>query len=342
MRIKVARIIPMTEVSSQFYSPERDGVTFSILNTFRQCREKARLVLNGWTSSQSSLGTVFGTLVHGVNQYIYDDVRRRRIRSLPSKEYIHKACRVIETQWKKENPKADADSLQYLEFSMILLEAIMPVYFRYWKRDFDLVWKQVETEFKWPYTVRMPDGRIKKTFLRGKIDGSFGQKKRRATLFETKTKSRLGEHGESNLADILPHELQVNIYLLYLMWLTRKVPAGVLYNIVRRPGLRQKKKESVFSYAQRVAADIEKRPEYYFIRMQMIVSKKDLDKQEGEIQDLISDFILWWNGHAGHYKNSDQCENKFGVCGFLPICARGDYTGFYRREKVFRELTDEL
>src|SRR3990167_775279 len=316
MKIKASRVISMREVPARFYDPQRDGVTFTLLTTFKQCREKARLVLNGWTSRGSSLGLVFGGLAHGVNQLIYEDVKAGRLTELPSEKYIRKACQKVEERWKEENPRADAESLKYLEFSMILLEATMPTYFRYWKKDFKLLWERVETEFKIPVTVDHPTGgKAMETFIRGKIDGSFGRKsKARPWLFETKTKSRLGEHGESNLAEILPHELQINIYLLYLWWVGQKLPEGVLYNIIRRPGMKQKKTESILAYAKRVANDVQRRPEYYFVRMQMTVSKKDLEKQEMELRDLVADFLLWWSGLAGHYKNSDACENKYGTC----------------------------
>jgi hypothetical protein len=348
MRVKVGKapkIIPMKEVPARFYDPERDGVTFSLLTTWKNCRERARLFLNGWASKRNSLGMVFGGLTHGINQRMYEDVKAGKLTELPSEQYIKKLCREVEAIWKEENPRADAESMQYLEFSMILIEALMPLYFKYWKKDFALLWQRVEAEFKVPIEIEHPyrAGRILRTFIRGKMDGSYRRTaKARPWLFETKTKSNLGERGEGELADILPHELQANIYLIHLWWMEKVLPEGLLYNIIRRPGLRQKKKESVVKFARRVAEDVRRRPEYYFVRMQMRVEKKDLERNELELRDMVSDFLMWWNGLAGHYKNSDACQNKYGTCAMLPICSRGDYSGFYKREKVFRELADEL
>jgi hypothetical protein len=343
VKIKALRIIPMKEVPARFYDPERDGVTFSLLTTWKNCRERARLFLNGWTSKKNSLGLVFGGLVHGITQRMYEAVRDGELTELPSEKFIKKVCKEVEEIWKRENPRADGESLQYLEYSMILLEALMPEYFKYWKRDFSLLWSEVEKTFKNAISIEHPNGRVMKTFIRGKMDGAYRRKpKARPWLLETKSKSNLGERGESDIADILPHELQVNIYLLNLLWIGKVLPDGLLYNIIRRPGLRQKKSESIIKFARRVAEDVRKRPEWYFVRIQMSVSKRDLDKNELELRDMVSDFLLWWNGLAGHYKNSDACQNKYGVCAMLPICARGDYSGFYKRETVFRELADEL
>jgi hypothetical protein len=345
MKVKAQKIIPMKEVPARFYDPERDGVTFSLLTSWKNCRERSRLFLNGWTSKRNSLGTVFGSLAHGILQRMYEDVRDRQLTELPSEDYIKGTCRKVEGLWKKENPRADAESMQYLEFSMILLEALMPLYFKYWKKDFQLKWDRVESEFKFKFKVDHPQhpGRSLRTFVRGKMDGSFFKASgSRPWLLETKTKAYLGEKGEGELADILPHELQSNIYLLALLWLGKVLPSGLLYNIIRRPALRQKKNESVVKFARRVAEDVKRRPEYYFVRIQMSVGRKDLERNDLELRDMVSDFLLWWNGLAGHYKNSDACQNKYGTCAMLPICARGDYSGFYRREKVFRELADEL
>lgn len=346
MKVKVTKptkIVPMNEVAAPFYSPERDGVTFTLLTTFKGCKEKARLVLKGWTSRRSSLGQVFGGLTHGVNQRIYQDVRDGKLNELPSVGYITTVCREVEGIWKVENPRADTETLAHLEYSMILLEALMPMYFKYWKKDFKLFWERVEAEFKWPVVIEHPTAKATKTFIRGKIDGSFGQKKGGPPwLFETKTRAYLGERGESDLADVLPHELQVNIYLLYLRWVDKRMPGGLLYNIIRRPGLSRKKQESQLEFAKRLAADIFKRPEFYFIRMRMDVSAQDLDVNEMELHDLASDFLMWWNGLAGHYKNSDHCITKYGTCGFLGVCARKDFTGLYKRKTVFRELADQL
>ena len=348
MKVKIVggrKVIPMKEVPVAFYNPERDGVTFSLLTTFKNCREKARLFLNGWTGKQNSLGTIFGGLVHGVNERMYLHVQKNKFKSFPGPEYIKDVCREVEALWKKENPRADAESLKHLEFSMILLEGLMPWYFKYWKKDFQFVWDRVEHTFKMPFKVDHPfrPGTSMKTFVRGKMDGSFRRKLgARPWLFETKTKAQLSEQNESDLADILSHELQANIYLLYLRWVEKVLPEGLLYNIIRRPALRQKKKETVAQFAKRVAIDVRRRPEHYFVRMQMSVERKDLERNEGELHDLVSDFLFWWNGIGGHYKNSDHCQNKYGRCHNLPICSRGDYSGFYKRTTVFRELADEL
>jgi hypothetical protein len=289
------------------------------------------------------MGIVFGAISHSLFQKVYEDVRAKILTGPPSEDYIRTHIKNIEMQWRKDNPKADDETLEKLEITCIIAEAVLPAYFRFWEKDFKVKWNQPEKEFMHPYTVEHLFTRKKiKTFLRGKIDASFREgKSNRPNLFETKTKSRIGESGESNLTDILPHEMQVGLYLQMIEIIYKQVPESLLYNIVRRPGVKPKKNESLQKFAQRIAADVKKRPDYYFLRLRMTVTSQDLFRRKQELDDTIAEFIMWWRGEIGHYKNSDYCENKYGACGYLPICGRGDFSRHYRKQEILTQ-TEEV
>lgn len=332
------------KLDPKFYDPERDGVTYSVLETFRACREKARLGLRGLTSARVSSSMVFGTIAHATLQTVYDDLRHRRLKpGTPPPAYVKKVLEGTETAWKRENPRANAETVQSLEFSMSLAEAVMPKYFDYWKDDFTLVqWLEIEKEFRIPVAIDVPGFRMVKTFVRGKMDGNFLMGKSIGGLFplwllETKTKAHISEE---TLADLLPHELQVGIYIWAMSHLHKRLPTGVRYNLIRRPGLRQKQSENIQQFAQRCADDVRARPDWYFVRLDMNINQRDQDKFKGEFDDLLEDFLGWWYGQRGHYKNSGQCENKYGTCHFLPVCGRKDYIGLYKRDTVFKELEE--
>jgi hypothetical protein len=322
------------------YDPERDGVTYSLLTAFKNCRELSRLGLNGWTAIQPSFPLIFGEVVHEVFHRVYLDAQVRRLKKPPSEDQIVKHLTGIAQEWRKENPMASAMAMQFLEQTETLAAAILPIYFRHWRDDFiQMQWmdKGLEHEFKIPIEGHV--GRTPwKTFLRGKMDGVFFKADSdRPWLFETKTKGRIEEGA---LVDVMPFELQVNTYLIALNKMTGKTPAGVKYNILRRPQLRQKQAESLPQFGDRIVRDIHDRPDFYFIRMDMTVDMRDLDRAEQELMDLVGDFLMWWRGQAGHYKNSAHCENKYGTCHMLPICSRRDTTGFYQRDKIFQELNE--
>jgi len=340
----MAKIIPLLPVDVKRYDPTVDGVTFSLLQKFKNCREAARLYLKGWKSKNTGMGRVFGTITHSLIQKVYEDIRAGKLTSAPSEAYCKKHIARIDAQWRADNPKADATSLERLEVTCILAEAVLPAYFKYWEKDYRVKWEKPETVFKHKFVVEHRHSKERmKTFLRGKMDASFfNEGKSRPWLLETKTKSRIGEEGESNLTDILPHEMQVGIYLMILSILHGgKTPGGLLYNIVRRPTSKPKKNESFKTFAHRIAADVRKRPDYYFLRLRMTVDKEDLYRRKQELEDVVSDFLMWWKGDVGHYKNSDYCENKYGACEYLPICGRGDRSKHYRTPQIFSELEEQ-
>lgn len=323
----------------KFYDPARDGVTSSLLGTFLDCREKCRLHLQGWSSRHSSMAVTYGNITHFIIQHVMDDVRTGKLTALPGPKYLKRLSDKVEAIWKEENPRPDDESLQHFELTMLLVEALMPIYFKHWYGDDfkHIQWEALETEFRVPFTVRSRAGLQLATFLRGKMDGTFREHgKKSIRLFETKTKARIEEQ---NISDIMPFERQVNLYMCGI----RKrgdTPSGVMYNIIRRPALRQKKSETLEQFSARIIEDVKANLDWYFIRMQMDVDEQDLNRAEEELNDLVADFILWWNGELGHYKNTNHCENKYGTCQFLPVCSGRNYATLYRRTKPFSELEE--
>lgn len=316
------------------YDLKRDGVSFSLLQAWQNCRERARLKMLRWTPKRKGVGQIFGTICHGVMERVYGDTA---LEGLPTAAYIKKAVRTVDKTWRKENPRADAETLSKLEMMCLLAEQVMSVYFQFHHADFTAIkWTKLEEWFEMP---------LGNSYLKGQIDGRFkptlGKKKRR-WVFESKTKSRIGEQGESNLVDILPFELQANLYIRASEYLDGDQPGGLLYNIIRRPGLEQKKSETIQQFAKRLGDDIRKRPAYYFIRLRLSLDPNDIQRNVQRQDALMKDFEAWVRGDVGHYPNSDQCEHKHGTCEFIAICARNDYTGFYQRPRSGRKGTPEL
>ena len=335
-KLKLVQSNPLG-ISKDRYDVEKDGVNASLLGRWLSCREYARLYLLGWTPKRISAGRVFGSICHDVLDAIYSRIQNGDLDRLPTSDEIRKEIAKFEKKFKKQNPRADDTTLQTLEMNIILAEAVMPVYFKFWHQDVaKMDWMSLEHKFKSP---------IARTHLVGRMDGVFrnlkGKTKKALWLFETKTKSRMGEHGESSLVDILPHELQVNLYMGAIAVMYKETPSGLVYNIIRRPGFKLKKNEGPKAYAERVAKDVSKRPEYYFVRMRMTVEPEDLRRMQQEHEALVADFTQWATGRGYHYRNSGHCENKYGTCEMLSICGRGDYHGFYQRPPRIRKADEE-
>jgi len=313
---------------SKFYNLEKDGVTQGCLSTFQACREKARLYLDGWSAKVESSALVYGTIGHAVLEDIYS----QKLGRIPTKQDVIKSVRKIEKVWWKEHKSPDPRTAQDLELALLVAEATLPDYFNFWKKDFSrLKWVMVEGSFNEP--IKLDDGTV--VPVRGKIDGAF--KSPNLWLFETKFKSMINE---DDLVDTLPLDKQINVYLWALARKFKTTPAGVLYNIVRRTSLRQSKGESLLQFSKRIAEDIKARPTFYFIRLEISISKKEIETFEQELKGMVQDFADWTRGKVPHYKCSEMCVTKYGKCNYLPICSSGSTAGFTKREKVFRELED--
>lgn len=337
------KILPIVKsrVNHLSYDPEVDGVTNSLLANWGGCRERARLSLKGYVKRGASFALTYGDLTHWLLQHVYEDHRAGKLpltNGSLSPVYVKNKIATLDRIWREENPTVSPETQQQAELTMMLNKSAMPLYFEHWKRDFtEIEWVGLESEFKIPFEVTR-NGITYKTFLRGKRDGVFRRGKR-LRLFETKTKSRIDE---GTLVDILPFESQVNFYLIAMWEETGEVPGGVLYNIVRRPALRQKKNESITQFAARLVDDIQSRPLWYYLRQNMVVDAKELDRYRGELEDRVWEFMHWWRGEASHWRESSQCENKYGVCPYLSVCSRGDYAALTMKTKIFTELGDDL
>lgn len=354
LKVKKKKVIRLTPVpfrlkdhkgEKSFYDPARDGVTFGLLSSFLTCREKTRLFLKGWSGAYSTFALVFGSITHALLRRAYHDFHTKKTKKVPDKKYIHRVLDEIHATWKQENPRPHIKAIEIFEEAMMKAAAVMPYYFVYWaKDDFSVMrWMEIEEAFRLPWTVTTKKGVVLSTFLRGRIDAAYTLPASKTPLaprlLETKTRVVIDEE---NLVDTMPHERQTNTYLSALRKKTGIEPKTVLMNVIRKTQLRQKQKESWAQYAHRIEVDVQSRLDWYFLRMEMAVSPQDINRSEEELNDLISDFLLWWGGESGHYKNSNACiQPGFGRCAYLGVCGRGDYHGLVKRDVVFRELEDE-
>lgn len=314
-----------------FYDIEKHGVTQGLLENWMSCRAKALWFLKGWVVKSPSYPLTHGSITHAVLELAYEDVRLGKLKTWPSKDQTMGYIKKIEKIWHSENRHADKKALEFAELSLLVCEATMPFYFEYWHKDIkNMKWEKIEGNFATPFTL--PDGR--KTILRGAMDGVYVNPKR--WLFETKTKSRLDEEA---LVQYLPFELQVNFYIMNLILQGGEIPRGVLYNVIRRTGMKQGKKENIRQFAKRISEDIIEHPDHYFKRMEVSISRDELEFFRQEVTGMITDFYNWFEGKVPHYRHTGHCETKYGRCEYLNA-ESGSMTFYEKRKSVFRELED--
>ncbi len=317
-----------------FYNLERDGITQSLLALFLACRQKARLYLEGWNSKYCSAALMFGSLGHGILEQAYLDIKTKKLTGVPSEKQAEKYSSIVEKMWLRENPKPKGETIEQLEIFLALLEKMVPRYFDFWRNDFKKMrWQALEEQFD--VMVLNPRTALQ-IRVRGKQDGRF-MLRNELWILETKTKSMISE---SDLVDSLSLDLQVNIYLLAEYLGQKSTPVGVLYNIVRKTALKINKSETVPQFTKRVARDIDDRPEFYFMRMEIPILKGDILRFKEELNGMLEDFFNWQRGVVAHYKNPGSCIGKYGKCEYLGVCSRNDYSSLVKRTSVFKELDD--
>ncbi len=323
------RIGVMKPAGSRSTNP---SISVSSLGTFQACRVMSKLGREGWTPLRTSAALQFGEIAHAVLEAVYNEVQEGKRKSPPTEAEVLKHIQKQADIWESgpRGQRAGAEQIQQMEQNLVLLEAVLPEYFRYWaKEDFkEITWVGQEVAFDIDFDITV-NGKPETVKLRGRIDALYRDKAKALAEFETKTKGRI----EDNLVDLLAFDFQTDVYGLVCQTLYGEYPKLARYNIIRRPGEKLKKGEKLSAYRARIAAEVKKDPAYYFVRYRITKSKKEFENFKAELANIIEEFLKWNRGELKTFKNYNSCVGKFGACRFLPICAHGNYSGFYKRNR---------
>ena len=310
----------------------KHGVTQSVLSTWMSCRVRAQMSLSGWTSIRVGTPLTFGSVAHSVLDYTYTHLRVEG--QFPDDDKFQSYVDKAEAAWMAEHPAPDKASMEALELSLGFAEAVLPAYIDYWEdKDHNRKWVEIEGAFSVPVSVPASKGQFFN--VRGRRDAAY--KKKGLWLFETKTK---GQWNEGALVDRLALDFQCNVYLWALWKETGKFPKGILYNLIRRPQLRRKQKETLGQFVTRCRLDVKKRPDFYFTRLELAMDPADILEFDQEFTLLLNEFAGWYEGTLAHYANTTQCEARYGTCGYLPVCIANDFRGLKKRTEIHPELED--
>ena len=324
----------MPGVTAEFdHHPQVQGITVSLLQKWLACRQAAAYYLAGWMPVHLKDSLFFGSMAHGVLQTVYEHWRTHK-RPLSEERFLDRSLDVANDYLSEEIAKV-ARSLKgksaieaALSGSVVLAMTLGP-YLHKWQKDFtERTWLGVETQF---------DVQWKGIRLRGKRDGIYISKRGYLTILETKTRSRLED--EQDLTDALTFDLQSLFYIMASAIELGRPVRRVAYNIIRRPGLRQGKKEKPEDFAGRIEADIVKRPNHYFVRFYLTYPPEVIKAFEADLWKKVSEFQAWCEGSLPTYRNETACVRRF-ICPYLNICASGS-TRLYMKGEIFRELQEE-
>lgn len=297
-------------ISSLKVPKKLSGFSMSQMQDFATCRQKWMFRVNGFYNPQTSDRTSFGSVFHYFLQRLYE-----------SKE---KAVLFIVEQiplWSREIEKEAAE--EGLTDAVAVVAVAETVFLKYIAR-FGRVDFEGRDYVRVESLVR--DGR-----RYCKIDAAYRDEKGRLYIVEHKTRSRIDEE---KLTILCGMDFQNLFETTALEAESKKTVGGVLYNVIRKPQLKQGKEETLQAYCQRIAADIDTRPEFYFIRREITYSKAEKDNfRAREIGGILAEMEAVAAGKAGVYRNTNNCETVYGTCDYLEACSSGSTDCLAKRQR---------
>ncbi len=354
--------------------PEKDGISFSLLSRFLNCRRRFELyVIEGLQPEpQFNHSIEFGNMWHLCEQ-VWGIEKSLQLVEETLTVYCRKLCVKYPTQ------RDEIDKWYNVCYDQF------PIYLDHYSSFSEKNVEVLETEKVFCTPYKLPSGRT--VYLKGKRDKVYlvkGGKKKGVWVMEHKTK---GEVDEEKITRQVTYDLQTMIYLIGLVCDANKVVnirtssspfrevnvyglKGVRYNVIRRPlsggkgNIKQKKgsknvrAESKADYYRRVAKYISDEPETYFFRWDIEVSNKDILRfREDCLDPILENLCDWYNEVTGEYDALYSRDSKyrtpmnwrhpFGVRNFIDeygyqevdhYLDTGDRTGLTEVETLFPEL----
>lgn len=315
------------------FSLQKDGITQSLITSWRTCQRKARLSLGGvYKVQDESYALVFGTVFHEYLDVLYTGIKVGRITELKDvKNEIELATiYMIETRFAERI--SDAKVGKHYTMAIAVCSGMVHQYMIFWGKDFfgstQKHWVALEDEFSHStseYTVR------------GKIDGAYDDAEAALWLFETKTKGQINEAG---LSQMIERDLQVNLYLNEIETKFGRDAKGVLYNIIRRPALKQKKDETDGEFALRCVSDVKERPEFYFLRLEVKILPKQREEFSRRFEHELSEFVRWFKQDPLlDSESTHNCVGAYGPCKYIGLCSGSSCEGYGVKSKHHSELS---
>lgn len=186
------------------------------------------------------------------------------------------------------------ESVELDELSVATLGGLLAGYYKHYANDTLIKEMHREVEFSGALNGS-------RTFtVAGKIDGLAVLHDGRLALVEDKTTSDSLDAG-SDYWLRLRWNSQLFQYILAAQELGWDV-ACCIYDVVRKPSIRQKQNETVEQFGERLFADTQERPEFYFARREVPIIQSDLEEFK-EQRLTLSRMIL-------HSRNAEKRFDK--------------------------------
>lgn len=218
-----------------------------------------------------------------------------------------------------------------------IVEAASAAYLRMWPAG-----PGESREFMFRVRLRNPwSGHYSKTFdLVGTADGLRGIERAvgfpggpthdAVTAYELQENKLVGQITPQKVQR-LPLDRQVSIYRYGIWRATGRKVETVRYRWTKKPSIRQRQKETVDEFCDRIRQDYVDRPDFYLHEEEPVFATTgDLLRIEAELWQIAEMVRASERGRI-YVRNTAHCSD-FGGCQFIPICTGDpDALSLYRR-----------
>lgn len=302
------------------FSLEKTGCTQSLAHCFKQCPLKFLLKINRWQSKKNQDKTAIGLITHDVLARIYKLGKQVTERMVYN--YIEKSI--------KNNP----DDFRFIKltdltFYKTVCYCVITNYILYYQKDFKTA-KFMNTERE--FAVEIFD-----ILWRGKIDGEHLIKKEKSLwVLERKTKGRISD---DTITRSLSLDFQGRLYCKAKEVEFKNNVLGFIYDVIRTPQMRLRKNDTLDDFQKRLNEDIEKRPDYYFMRWEVPLTKQDKESFQIDLNDLSHELLDYiHNGYNVLKRNTFACNDGIVPCEYLDACIQENMSGYFQSDRIFTEL----
>ena len=322
-----------------------DGISFSLLSRFLNCRERFRLYAVKGTRevSHSKANMDWGTYFHKLLE-----LRAKHPHKRP--DQLFRLNKVI-------LPPDDLDVAQL----------VYELYHEFYSAD---TYQYFATEDVFDVKYQIPGSHAFR--LRGRLDETILEPDRTLRIQENKTKEYIDE---ANLEATIPFNLQTMFYAVAANIHYKKPITGVLYNVIRKPKHRQTAKDKTrAAFLARLRSEIEKDANRFFYRWKYDIFPDQMNTWKNyTLHPMLLQLKVWWDSvkhdpfspwtTPEDYRegpngkplpqnlviNPHHCMRPFGVYDslttgtgdFFDLITRNNPVGTTEGNIPFRELIDE-
>lgn len=228
------------------------------------------------------------------------------------------------------------DEADELEINKVIVQAMLEGYFARFGTGFH--GNTAHTEMQFGVSIINPVTKAKsKTFkLAGKVDALI-MLNGRYWLVEYKTAGQVGK----SYIDKLQLDTQITTYIYGIQRMMGIAIDGVIYRVIRKPSIKQTKKETLNQYLDRLIADYKERTDFYLFEEKLYRSQDDIAGFEADLWDLTQDMLKCMRENRW-YKNTSRCQD-WGSCEYMPLCChKPDALSMYETQIVNSELEEAV